>query len=594
MNWLTNEDISSYTESRTLSEETSKSDPENEPFRSKYKARELLQDLKNKIECLIEEQPNGELSLMSASLQYHLGLNYAETEEISSGEEHLVRCNEKLEDHRLDHRCVALAISTLNQLGIIWCQRSETKKSLEFLKEAKTLYQKYTHDVDAVPWGIHDLFLPESSHKSDHERKEAFENIHTLTLYYLAQVYGMLGKKSKSAKLCHITLKRQLEFKQYTPMEWALHCATLSQFYITQDNYPLARHCLASASCIFQEVLQKHPEALETSGEEVDGDIEEIQHRKADIARCWLKYCLALLAFSKEDPATSSENHNNDEEEEQEEEDEESSDGEEEAGRSEDYKIPEKFDSLELGSWEDKVTDKIVTSFEEAREVFLAGQQFINESKAYYLFEGHVSDHIEIVKDHSQLFKILAQYETDLERQSKMHKRRIDMLTAILDELNPQFFLHICRQLTFEIAETYNAMVDIKTEIKNRSGTTPTAHVVKKINGLIMKSIAYFQKFCDSLRDPQGVMPEELEENLIRPTLLAHFYMGRLYANYLSPEMSDRIKNLETSCEHYKFVVDYCKKFPEASQKVQAELGICEEMVQFTPVRIDSLVRGVS
>lgn len=54
---------------------------------------------------------------MSASLQYHLGLNYAETEEISSGEEHLVRCNEKLEDHRLDHRCVALAISTLNQVG---------------------------------------------------------------------------------------------------------------------------------------------------------------------------------------------------------------------------------------------------------------------------------------------------------------------------------------------------------------------------------------------------------------------------------------------------------------------------------------------
>lgn len=38
--------------------QTSKSDPENEPFRSKYKARELLQELKNKIEHSIEDHPS--------------------------------------------------------------------------------------------------------------------------------------------------------------------------------------------------------------------------------------------------------------------------------------------------------------------------------------------------------------------------------------------------------------------------------------------------------------------------------------------------------------------------------------------------------
>ncbi|PIK52896.1 putative KIF1-binding protein-like [Apostichopus japonicus] len=562
---------------------TSKSDPETEPFRSKYKARELLQGLKNKIEHSIEDHSCEDLILLSCCLQYHLGLNYIETEETSSGEEHLVRCNQKLIDHRSNHRCAAVAISTLNQLGILWCQRSETQKSLEFLKEAESVYKDFMNNVDAVPWGVHELFQDESSHKSDHERKEAFQNIHTLTLYYLAQVYGMLDQKVKSAKLCHITLKRQLECKQYTSMDWALNSATLSQFYIAEDNYPLARNCLASASCVFQEILLKHPEALEVTGDQVEGDIEEIQHRKADIARCWLKYCIALLTFSGEKPSDPFQEIENNEAEEAESEEE----------NSEDYKVPEKFETLELAAWEDKVPDVKVTSFEEARRLFLAGQQFVSESKCYYVFDGHVSDHIEIVQDHSQLFKLLSQFEMDYDRRSKMHKRRIDMLVAILDELNPQFFLHICRQIIFEIAETYNTMVDVKLEIKRRTEETPTVHMIKKINTLITKSIEYFQRFIDSLRDPQGVMPDEYEENLVRPTLIANFYIGRLYGNYISTEVADRIKWLESGAEHYKAVVDYCKKYPTAEKLVKAELEVCEDMVQFAPIRIDSLKRGV-
>lgn len=583
MNLLSDEDLSSYEEARKLTEETSKSDPENEPFRSKYKARELLQELKNKIEHSIEDHPSEELVLLSCCLQYHLGLNYIETEEISSGEEHLVRCNERLSEHRSDHRCVAVAIAALNQLGIVWCQRSETQKSLEFLKEAEKIYKDFLNNVDTVPWGVHELLLKESSHKSDHERTESFENIHTLTLYYLAQVYGMLDEKIKSAQLCHITLKRQLQSKQYTAMDWALNSATLSQFYIAEDNYPLARHCLASASCIFQEVLSKHPEALEVTGEEVDGDIEEIQHRKADISRCWLKYCIALLTFSGEKQSNPFEvTEENCTQAESGEESEES------------YKIPEKFETLELGAWEDKVPDTKVTTFEEARRLFLAGQEYVTESKCYYVFDGHVSDYVEIVQDHSQLFKLLSQFEPDYDRRCKMQKRRIDMLAAILDELNPQFFLQVCRQIIFEIAETYSMMVDLKLEIKQRLGGTPTAHMIKKINSLITKSIEYFQRFLDSLRDPQGVMPDEYEENLVRPALIAHFYMGRLYSNYISADIATRISWLETGADHYKALVDYCQKYPSAAKVVKDELEICEDMVQFAPIRIDSLRRGAS
>lgn len=45
--------------------------------------------------------------------------------------------------------------------------------------------------------------------------------------------------------------------------------------------------------------------------------------------------------------------------------------------------------------------------------------------------DGYVTDHIEILQDHSALFRGLAFFEEDLERRCKMHKRRVDMLEPI-------------------------------------------------------------------------------------------------------------------------------------------------------------------
>ena len=53
-----------------------------------------------------------------------------------------------------------------------------------------------------------------------------------------------MGQSEKGAMYCHTTLLRQLETGQYDPVDWALNCATLSQYYITQGNYMLSRHCL--------------------------------------------------------------------------------------------------------------------------------------------------------------------------------------------------------------------------------------------------------------------------------------------------------------------------------------------------------------
>ncbi|XP_048587633.1 KIF-binding protein [Nematostella vectensis] len=76
-----------------------------------------------------------------------------------------------------------------------------------------------------------------------------------------------------------------------------------------------------------------------------------------------------------------------------------------------------------------------------------------------------------------------------------MHKRRVDVLCAVLAELNPQHYLQICRQLMFETAEAYSEMVDLKIALAKESGVPPSVHVIKKINHLVTQSIKFFQTF---------------------------------------------------------------------------------------------------
>lgn len=60
--------------------------------------------------------PHAELKFRLALIQYQLGVNFLETEETSSGHEHLTKADKILKEYRLDTRCVTTALNTLNQV----------------------------------------------------------------------------------------------------------------------------------------------------------------------------------------------------------------------------------------------------------------------------------------------------------------------------------------------------------------------------------------------------------------------------------------------------------------------------------------------
>lgn len=131
-----------FTNAQTLTEVESRNDPENDPFRSKYNARELLREIYcslKSFEAGEEEEdscaesgeqrqpvdgqkddgfshgfsgdsPAGLRAAKLGAVEYYLGVNHVDTEELSAGQEHLMNCMKLLERCRVSPENVSLFI----------------------------------------------------------------------------------------------------------------------------------------------------------------------------------------------------------------------------------------------------------------------------------------------------------------------------------------------------------------------------------------------------------------------------------------------------------------------------------------------------
>lgn len=206
-----------------------------------------------------------------------------------------------------------------------------------------------------------------------------------------------------------------------------------------------------------------------------------------------------------------------------------------------------------------------------------------------YVFDGCCTDYIEIVQDHSKAFKLLAFFELNLDRQCKMHKRRVDMLLEVCNELNPQHYLLVVRQLTYELAEIYSNMLDIKYMILKEEGGQPSVHAMKKVNSLALQSIEKYKAYIDSFKENRVDLPEEFPELDTRPVLVAWFCMGRLYSKIFPSNVRERLDYIKKTENCYQYVIDYCKKYPKAAECMRTELEVCEEMVQLLPLKMEKI-----
>lgn len=531
-------------------ETANKPAPDRTPYVFKYESRAAIIALLNELDKLLmdlnDPQATRDAHLIKALLLFHRGMNHIDTEETGEGERCLTKALEDLQEHGGRSHASNLYVSCANQLGIVWAGRREFNKAFQFLQDADQVYEDLTKNNPMTSSPMLDEILP---FKSREARTTAFESAHTHTMFYLAQCYGHLGEPAKSAEYCQRTLQRQIVAKEYDVMEWAINCAAMSQYYITQNNFAQALYCLAASSVMAE------------SGPK---ETEDEQQKHADISLCWVKYFTNLLTTSKEvlQGAPPPDVANN--------------------------KAIITFAIEGTEKYTKGVPTEIARSFDQAKDIFLGGQQWIKKAQEFYTIDGHTSDYTSTVQDMSNLYRCLTFFDSEPDRCCKLHKRRIDMLEEVVSHLNPQYFLLINRQFHYEIAECYTEMMEQKYLLLER-GKEPTPHAVEKINKLIASAMASFNKFFACLADKEGKLPDKFEDTVEKAVLTAHFWMARLYTKIIVDKPTEHAKNLMKSISEYQCIVDYGNKHPDLAV-FQEELKLSREMVVLLPQKIRTVL----
>ena len=548
-----------------------------EPYKNHYKSREILSELEIKLEKIISEtKDEKDLLVFKAILGYVLkdiGRINSFVEETDPAVAYLNKSLDLLESSQLKPEVIICYADTLNQLGILWSKLEDNGKSKQYLIKSEQLANEFKA-INKEPLTIFDIFGT-SDEIEKGKGAESLEKNCTLTYFYLAQVYGAAGELETSGKYCHLTLRRQLELKDYEPVDWALNAATLSQYYFGKNMLKQSRHLLAAASYMLGN-FSDELENKELTEEQRAAAVENLKHRTADVDLCYAKYCMYILTTSIERLMQEKED----------------STKETDAVQFQLNEHYEKFD-LDLHLYEREITDDFVLTFEDAKEVFLAAQSYLNKAKEYYSLENEASQYARIIQDYAQLFKHLAFFEDDPSTQSKLHKRRADQLEAVLRELNQTYYMNICRELLFELGLTYSDMLDIKCDQLKFSDVQPTA--LSKINVLCHKAIKKFQEFEDTYKDKKtGKVPENLDVDEIQVVACANFNLGRLYYKIITPDKRMQLENTSNSYKHYKILIDYCEKHQQVAERMQGELGVTKSMCELLPLKIKKLMEEIS
>jgi len=249
------------------------------------------------------------------------------------------------------------------------------------------------------------------------------------------------------------------------------------------------------------------------------------------------------------------------------------------------------FDLERFKKFEDEcveIPSKAVENLPEANKVHKLTQKLVEKALEFFKFDGYVMDHVEITQDLSKSWKNLADFDSNFERRCKMHKRRIDMLIPLVTGMNPQYYLQVVRQLQYEIGEIYSEMAELKIALTSKE-EVPTVYQIRKINILANSGIKFFTGFIDSCRGPDKKFPKEFEKIIVRPILMAHFHVARLYGKMISPVMSERVDWTKKSWQAYKTILLLCEQDPSAKEEIPEEYELVVEMDALMPQKLQQL-----
>ncbi|GMH63721.1 hypothetical protein TrRE_jg1244 [Triparma retinervis] len=514
-------------------------------------------------------------------------------------------------------------VEALNTAAIAYANKEKLDLSLELLEVAELLYTNVGSEKRGGP---------------------RLESLHTSTLFFFAQVYGLVQNPRMSCLYCARTTHRQLT--QSVKMEggelnvdetsldvedWVKNVMTLAKYYHNNGENRQAEHCLAACGAIcglftnaakgfgaeggkgaFEGMTARSMEAV--SG--------KVEREKGEVYLGVLNSCSEAMLYKQAGV--------------------ERGGGAGEAGKGGalvvDYgevlgglSSERSFMEFAGGELEKKVEEFVSANddkglYELGKSVFLAANGCIDRATKFFELDGFVTDHIELCLLKANAYKILSLFESEEKRKQAMNLKRVQCIEGLMDKgINETAYAGLIKTLVHEIGSGYMDMFDLKSErVEGKTKRNPT-YVIKraeaaKLNELCLQAVYWFSYFL-KLYVPTDSMPKDFElmkgevDDEAADAVLAKIYfvdvdetLGYLAAHFkiarlLSKVMQDFagedlgkenvIKALKRSLSRFDFIIrcvaamDKKGEYGDCIKGFQQQLEICEQMKELLPQKID-------
>lgn len=515
------------------------------PYEHKYSGRDILNSLL-KIERLTQTDETARAA--QAIIEYMLGVNHFETEEITESNNHYKKSLKRLLSlHPRDQgRYINTFQDVLNALGILCCNRGESESGLEYFNQAQALYKgiqslktlSFSHSYKDFLTG-RDNFRFIIDGGVNHQKAE--QN-YTLTLFYMAQAYAKLGEKEKSAMFCAETMERQIKSGDYDIKDWAVNSINMSEYYNECGFLNQSLYTLLCGLSIIKTPKKKLSASLHMQ-----------------IGRCYLSF-LELGVKLHQEKST----------------------------------IPESvfdqcmsFDPLTVLF--PKLSPPL--DLDSAKEVFKLANTSFKHALDYFVIDGYVTEHIEMKRDLSGLYRLLSYFELDESRILAMAQRRLELLEGYTRDINKQAYSQLWQRLMNEVASVYLDLYEVKTSQINGK-KKKKVDLYNKANAHALSSIEKQIELLDFIKTFE--LNDDSAKDIIQSTLNLMFGIARTYSKMEHPDISTKIEFMQKGFKWYEKLQTYFRevkngKYPHTIPDLIEQMRVCDEMVELLPRRISQV-----
>ncbi|KAL3265413.1 hypothetical protein HHI36_009617 [Cryptolaemus montrouzieri] len=359
---------------------------------------------------------------------------------------------ELIEEYSDHDYMIFLYLRIVNHLSYLSSKNGKLNDARQLLENV--LYKDYSPNV--AVYSTEDLF--DSDQELDVESCRArFNKLMLNNVQMLGWVYGKLGFHDLHAFMEHLYLQKQLDMEDIRALHWTSKCCRLVTLYLTTYNWIYARYYLAAIEALLNKIPGEGTRNI------------ELAQAKADLSKAWIHYGLHLFSASKKKLLEQIYSNGN------------------ESTTIEEPKAPleileqHKFRGLSVTV--PNIPINYVTDTQEARTLFIHTQNWLKQMRSFYNLKDYPLQYVNAVLDLSELYRFLAFYETDLESQYNVQKRRsetLEALSSLLREVRPNCYTAVSVEIWRELAEVQIELMGIN--LKRLYTYESKSHLLHKTN----------------------------------------------------------------------------------------------------------------